>query len=234
MTGHGKRPLYILFREAGSAFAPHIDCLLSFHDLTLFLQDSNLLEEAVLTVGKVDRAGYLKVSWPAVRDWLLRKGVDQTSKSCRLRCQPLPPSPSLPLPNYSNSSCSPQAPLLQGLPRMLCLATLRPVEEWYNSDGTFCRCMFFHENSKTAGAEQCCGYRYQNQLAPDLNRSAMTPNEDEAIMFVSPTISCSLPSALDLDLLGSGILICKLVLVYIVRPNYHGLLAQSGALQYGH
>jgi len=54
----------------------------------------------VLTVSTLDRAGYLKISWPAVREWLLEKGVDQSCKSCRLRCAKSPPPQP---PNWAKS-----------------------------------------------------------------------------------------------------------------------------------
>jgi hypothetical protein len=52
----------------------------------LALQDSKFLVEAVEDVGKISKAGHLKVSWPAVRKWLLSKKISKEAKSCRLRC----------------------------------------------------------------------------------------------------------------------------------------------------
>jgi len=52
----------------------------------LVLQESDLLKRAVRKLGKIDEAGYLKVSWPAVSKRLMSKGIPRQGKSCRLRC----------------------------------------------------------------------------------------------------------------------------------------------------
>jgi hypothetical protein len=49
------------------------------------VQESNLLKKAVREVGKIDKGGYLNVSWPEVRDWMRVEGVNKQGKSCRLR-----------------------------------------------------------------------------------------------------------------------------------------------------
>jgi len=127
----------------------------------------------VLTVGTLDRAGYLKVSWPAVCGWLLEKGVNQSGKSCRLRCASFPLHP---------------PPLPLGEVERVCYTFYQtPLNLGCNCHrSTFLHVYILESDWRWNAAEGggCC--RYQNQLAPDLSRSSMTPCEDEAIMFVGP------------------------------------------------